>query len=161
MIEATYRYDRAVARDAFFRLLWRFSGGALLGAALALAWVVWTARMAETRWLSGLVAGLVLAYVLLLLRSYRSAMAVAEVHAAAPITLRMTPEAIAFESVLGSSTSPWTAVSGVFAASGYVVLRRKGTPSAVTIPAGSLTPEALAFLLERAREAGARVVRRG
>lgn len=155
--EATYVYDRAFARASFRRLLGRLHGGALVAVAVAALWIPWAARFPELRVFAGFVGGVAFAYLLLLVGAYRAALATADLYSSSPITVRLSHEAISVESAPSSNVTRWSVFTELVATPHELVLMRRLSRIALVVPRAALGPEGAAFVLERARQAGARV----
>lgn len=159
MIEVTYSYTPAMARDAMRHFLWRNYGGILFGVLIALAWIPWAAVRPELRWFSGLVAGLVAAWLRSFVLAYRAGVRAADLFSSRPFTLRLTAAGLEFDSESFRGFSPWSAYPLVVSSPRYLYLTRTGTSQPLVLPVAPIGPDVVSFLLARVREAGGRVRR--
>lgn len=109
-------------------------------------------------WLPGLVAGFSLAYLRSLVRAYRTAVRDAQSFGSDPVTLRLAEDQLEIVCPLFRQASSWPAFPSVAATVGYLVLQRRGSAQLLAIPSSALSPEATAFLVERIRRAGGRLL---
>lgn len=157
MIEVTYAYTRPMVRDAAWRFLWHRHRFVLAILLLALVLSVWMATYANLRWLSGLLAGLVLAWSRSLVLAWRGTIRDAQAFVSTPLTLRLGDAGLEFDCELVRSFSPWRAFPLVVSTPAYLFLTRAGSAQPFVVPVASVGAETATFLVERVREAGGRV----
>ena len=158
----TLCYDKHLLQRAVFRFWWR-----VVGIRLVIALVVTAAGLVvlvadgNTSWFVGVLAT-VLAFgiaimVALYITHYHNALQVLRKMGAPEATFTASESSLSLSSGAGSSTFPWSAVTEVWQFPD-VWLMFFSKSQFVTLPLADFSPEAKAFVLERVRASGGKIV---
>jgi hypothetical protein len=158
----TLCYDKHVIRRAVFRFWWR-----VVGIRLVIALVVTAAGLVvlvadgNTSWFVGVLAT-VLAFgiaimVALYITPYRNALQVLKKMGAPEGTFTASESSLSMSSGAGSGTFPWSAVTELWQFPDLWLMFFSKSQF-VTLPLADFSPEAKAFVLERVRASGGKIV---
>lgn len=157
--ESTYQYTVDLAGRLTRRQLRTRYTGLFTYLAVASIFAIVLLREASLHLLSGFLLGFVTAIVVMLFKSYRSAMATALIHCDHPIALRIDEHGIRMSSELLTSDVPWQSIAKAQRTPEGLLLLRRGSPSPTAIPNEALSADALAFVLASVTAAGGKIGR--
>ena len=158
----TLCYDKHLLQRAVFRFWWR-----VVGIRLVIALVVTAAGLVvlvadgNTSWFVGVLAT-VLAFgiaimVALYITHYRNALQVLKKMGAPEGTFTASESSLSLSSGAGSGTFPWSAVTELWQFPDLWLMFFSKSQY-VTLPLADFSPEAKAFVLERVRASGGKIV---
>ncbi len=156
MFEADYTYGVALARRGFWQYLRHSLVLPLAGVLTVAAFGYALAFSSQIPMFSGVVVGMVMGYLLLIVRSYRQAVRTGRFYADSNVHVRIDEAGLSLSSPRLSSTCPWGSLSGMRTTREFLFLTLKDTSRTVVMPIGALPPAAIEFVRARVPERGGR-----
>jgi hypothetical protein len=152
--ERSYEHTRPLARRGYLEWLAHRHGhvlATLLGLFVLAAWHA--ARGGVYRGLASFVAGGLATYFALLVRPAGGRAEDPADEAPLPVRVRLDVAGVHISSRLGESTTPWTAIRGVYATWSFVALMRRSSAQPLMVPTRALGDAACAFLRDQVKAA--------
>ena len=142
MVERKYTYSSPIIRKAVWESTWLTYGGLLLGLIVLLLIAVFIATGDHPLlWLSGFIAGAAITYFLLILRSYLFASRKLKTYEGIEIQLGFYERSLAVNSLIMSSSLPWTSVTRLQFTRSFMFLTLVGSAQQILVPLNIFTPE--------------------
>jgi len=147
MIERKYTYSSPIIRKAMWELTWLTHGGLLLGL-IVLFLIAFFIAVGEhpLLWMSGFIAGIATTYFLLILRQYLSASKKVKAYEGIEIQLGFYERSIAVNSLVMSSSLPWSSVTRLQTTRSFLFLTMVGSSQPVLIPLNIFSADDIVFI---------------
>lgn len=146
----TFRYSKDLIRRYYFGELWRSQAAYLLAIPVLLVITLWARA---NIWFSGIFLGLITAYLLMVLSSYR---AFTRELGAMVVTASVSESGLHFDVDSVTSTAPWTQVKTIRFTPHALVCQLRSRSRPVLVPRAALTPDVAAFIVSHVEAAGGR-----
>ncbi|MCI0444545.1 YcxB family protein [bacterium] len=147
MVQRTYTYSPALIRKAIWELTWLTQGGVLLGLVVLLLIALFIAIGDHPLlWMSGFIAGIAITYFLLILLQYLSASRKVKAYEGIEIQLGFYERSIAVNSLVMSSSLPWSSVTRLQTTRNFLFLTLVGSSQPVLVPISIFSSEDIEFI---------------
>jgi hypothetical protein len=150
MVEHKYTYTSAIIRKAMWELTWFTYGGLLLGLIVLLMIALFIAIGENPLlWMSGFIAGIAFTYFLLIVRQYLTASVKVKSYEGVEIQLGFYERSIAVNSLIMSSSLPWTSVTRLQFTRSFLFLSMVGSNQPVLVPLNIFSPDDIEFIKDQ------------
>jgi hypothetical protein len=147
MVERKYTYSPPIIRKAMWELTWFTYGGLLLGLVVLLMIALFIAIGEHPLiWLSGFIAGSATTYFLLIVRQYFTASQKLKSYEGIEIQLGFYERSIAVNSLIMSSSLPWTSVTRLQTTRSFIFLTLVGSAQPVLVPINIFSADEIEFI---------------
>jgi len=147
MVQRTYTYSSPIIRKAIWESTWLTYGGLLLGLIVLLLIAFFIAIGDHPLlWLSGFIAGAAITYFLLILRSYLFASRKLKAYEGIEIQLGFYERSIAVNSLVMSSSLPWSSVTRLQTTRSFLFLTLIGSAQPVLVPLNIFSVDEIEFI---------------
>lgn len=147
MVERTYTYSSPIIRKAVWESTWLTDGGLLLGLIVLLLIAVFIAIGEHPLlWMSGFIAGIAFTYLLLILRQFLSASRKVKAYEGVEIQLGFYERSIAINSLIMSSSLPWTSVTRLQFTRSFMFLTLVGSAQPILVPLNIFSADDIQFI---------------
>jgi hypothetical protein len=147
MVERKYTYSPAIIRKAMWELTWVTQGGVLLGLIVLLLMAFFIAIGEHPLlWMSGFFAGIAIIYLSMIIRSYLSASRKVKAYEGIEIQLGFYDRSIAVNSLIMSSSFPWTSVTKLQTTRSFLFLTLIGSAQPILVPLNIFSPDDVVFI---------------
>ena len=147
MIQRTYTYSSSIIRKAIWELTWLTYGGLLLGLIVFLLIAFFIAIGDHPLlWLSGFIAGIAITYLVLIVRSYLFGARKLEAYNGVQIQLGFDERGITANSVVLSSSLPWSSLTRLQTTRSFLFLTLVGSSQPVLVPINIFTADEIEFI---------------
>jgi YcxB-like protein len=147
MVERTYTYSAPIIRKAIWESTWLTYGGLLLGLIVLLLIAFFIAIGDHPLlWLSGFIAGAAITYFLLILRSYLFASQKLKAYEGVETQLGFYERSIAVNSLVMSSSLPWSSVTRLKTTRSFLFLTLVGSAQPVLVPLNIFSADEIEFI---------------
>jgi hypothetical protein len=147
MVQRTYTYSSPIIRKAIWESTWLTYGGLLLGLIVLLLIAFFIAIGDHPLlWLSGFIAGAAITYFLLILRSYLFASRKLKAYEGIEIQLGFYERSIAVNSLVMSSSLPWSSVTRLQTTRSFLFLTLVGSAQPVLVPLNIFSSDEIEFI---------------
>ena len=147
MVERKYTYSSPIIRKAMWELTWFTYGGLLLGL-IALLMIALFIAIGEhpLLWMSGFIAGAATTYFLLIVRQYLTASRKVKAYEGVEIQLGFYERSIAVNSLVMSSSLPWSSVIRLQTTRNFLFLTLVGSSQPVLVPISIFSADDIEFI---------------
>lgn len=147
MVERTYTYSSPIIRKAIWESTWLTYGGLLLGL-IVLLLIAFFIAIGEhpLLWLSGFIAGAAITYFLLIMRSYLFASRKLKAYEGIEIQLGFYERSLAVNSLVMSSSLPWSSVTRLQTTRSFLFLTLIGSAQPVLVPLNIFSVDDIEFI---------------
>lgn len=147
MVERKYTYSPTIIRKAMWELTWFTYGGLLLGLIVLLMIALFIAiGQHPLLWMSGFIAGIAFTYFLLIMRQYLTASRKVKAYEGVEIQLGFYERSIAVNSLIMSSSFPWTSVTRLQTTRSFLFLTLVGSAQPILVPLNIFSPDDVVFI---------------
>jgi hypothetical protein len=147
MVERKYSYSADIIRKAMWELAWVTYGGLLLGL-IVLLMIALVIAIGEHPliWMSGFIAGIATTYFLLILRQCLTASRKLKAYEGVEIQLGFYEKTIAVNSLIMSSSVPWSSVIRLQTTRNFLFLTLIGSGQQILVPINIFSPDDIVFI---------------
>jgi len=147
MIERKYTYSSPIIRKAMWELTWLTQGGVLLGLIVLLLIALFIAIGEHPLlWMSGFFVGVATIYFALMVRQYLSASRKVKAYEGIEIQLGFYERSLAVNSLIMSSSFPWSSVTRLQTTRSFLFLTLVGSNQPILVPLNIFSPDDIVFI---------------
>lgn len=147
MVERKYTYSPPIIRKAIWELSWVTYGGLLLGLIVLLLIAFFIAIGDHPLlWLSGFIAGAAITYFLLIFRTFLFASRKLKAYEGIEIQLGFYERSLAVNSLIMSSSLPWSSVTRLQTTRSFLFLTLVGSAQPILVPLNIFSPDDIVFI---------------
>jgi hypothetical protein len=147
MIERKYTYSSAIIRKAIWESTWFTYGGLLLGLIVLLMIALFIAIGEHPLlWMSGFFTGLSVTYLLLILRQFLTSSRKFKAYEGVEIQLGFYERTIAVNSLIMSSSVPWSTVTRLQTTRNFLFLTVIGSVQPIMVPLNIFSADDIVFI---------------
>jgi hypothetical protein len=147
MVERKYTYSPSIIRKAMWELAWFTYGGLLLGL-IVLFMIALFIAIGEhpLLWMSGFIAGAATVYFLLIVRQCLTASRKLKAYEGVEIQLAFYDKTIAVNSLIMSSSVPWSSVTRLQTTRNFLFLTLIGSGQQILVPINIFSADDIVFI---------------